>query len=167
MAKKKSHVAEDRPRAGSRTGGLYPLETHAFSCIKGKPHVQKRAHWHNDVELNLLTGGTVTYLWHGRVETIPSPSVVLFWAGMPHQVIEVEGSAKCYWMYVTLTSFLEWELPTRFTKRSAPSRRKWVCESRCLWTRFCAIPIARPAASRNAKPCRTDSFAAPSTAAAA
>ncbi len=95
---------------------LYTFETKEFSCREGYPHAQKRAHWHSEIEINILTQGRLTYLWHDRLITMEDKTLTLFWAGMPHQVIQAEAGSHCYWMYIPLAWFLQWRLPDPFSK---------------------------------------------------
>ena len=104
------------PTSGYRLPGLSTLEAKEFSCRQGKPTAQRQAHWHNEIEINFLTRGTISYLWHGRLEPITAPALVLFWGGMPHQVIEARDDPECFWIYIPLAWFLQWHLPKNFTQ---------------------------------------------------
>ena len=50
-----------------------------------------RAHWHSQIELNLLSAGEMTYLINGRLVRLPERHVGVFWAATPHQVIDATG----------------------------------------------------------------------------
>lgn len=64
------------------------------------------AHWHDHVELNLLTGGGMTYFFDGRQEHVEAGRLVLFWAAIPHQTIAVTDLAPLICIYLPLTDFL-------------------------------------------------------------
>jgi hypothetical protein len=52
----------------------------------------KRPDRHNEVELNMLERGSLTYLLGGRKVTI-RPSLNVFRAAIPHQIIASEGKS--------------------------------------------------------------------------
>lgn len=52
--------------------------------------LMKSAHVHSHVELNLLVAGSMTYLFNGRTVTLRKGDLGIFWAAIPHRVIEVE-----------------------------------------------------------------------------
>lgn len=73
-----------------------------------------RADRHNEIEVNLLTSGTLTYIVGGRRVTIAAGSMALFWAAVPHQIIEFSGVAPYLVATVPLGWFLQWKLPEPF-----------------------------------------------------
>jgi len=68
------------------------------------------AHWHGHIEANFITGGTAVYLFDNNVVEIPANTLTLFWAGIPHQLIEKRedspGSLQTINMYIPLDQFL-------------------------------------------------------------
>ena len=107
---------KSEPRTSRKMPDLSGIEAKEFSCREGYPHAQKRAHWHAEIEINLLVQGRITYLWHDRLVTVERNMLTLFWAGMPHQVIRAERDSHCYWVYIPLAWFLQWRLPESFAK---------------------------------------------------
>jgi AraC-like DNA-binding protein len=71
---------------------------------------------HNEVELNLLEHGRLVYLMGGRRIEVDAGRLTVFWAGVPHQVIEFEGLTDYYVLTIPLAWFLQWRLPDHFTK---------------------------------------------------
>ncbi len=71
----------------------------------------KRPDRHNEIELNLLEQGSVTYLLGGRKVTIESGRLTVFWAAIPHQVIGLGGGGSYLVATVPLARFLQWGLP--------------------------------------------------------
>lgn len=67
------------------------------------------AHTHQDIELNYVFGGTVTYLHGSRVITVPIGRLVLFWAGIPHRIIRWSEDAKMTYITIPLEWFLAWD----------------------------------------------------------
>jgi len=65
-------------------------------------------HTHGHIEMNWLTTGHMDYLVDGRPVRIPAGQLSMFWAGVPHQTVAVEGTGphrQCN-IYVPLDSFL-------------------------------------------------------------
>lgn len=50
------------------------------------PYVMEQPHWHGHIEVNFLTGGTMTYDFDGDETLVQPDRLVLFWAGIPHQL---------------------------------------------------------------------------------
>jgi AraC-like DNA-binding protein len=71
---------------------------------------------HNELEINFLTVGTLTYLFGGRRVTIQPGALALFWAAIPHQIIAAEGRATYYVATLPLAWFLQCRLPTRLVQ---------------------------------------------------
>ncbi|WOO40021.1 helix-turn-helix domain-containing protein [Rubellicoccus peritrichatus] len=76
-------------------------------CLTG-PSPQPFAHIHHDIELNYIFAGSVTYLHGSRVITLPSERLILFWAGIPHRVIQWSDDARMDYITIPLEWFLSW-----------------------------------------------------------
>jgi len=70
-----------------------------------------RPDYHNEVELNFIKSGTITYLFGGKRRTVQSGELAVFWAAIPHQVIQYSEDASYYVATIPLQSFLQWCLP--------------------------------------------------------
>ena len=74
------------------------------------PTIMDKAHWHGHVEANWLTSGQMHYLVDGTHKLIPSGRLVIFWAGVPHQLTQVDGAndpaQKLCNIYLPLDAFL-------------------------------------------------------------
>lgn len=64
------------------------------------------AHWHADVELNMLLDGEMTYLINGREMRVEAGQFALFWAAVPHRTINVTANAPLVCIFVPLMDFL-------------------------------------------------------------
>jgi hypothetical protein len=51
---------------------------------------------HNEIEINLLADGGLTYLFGGRKIQIPAGRLSTFWAAMPHQIIAFDSTAEYF-----------------------------------------------------------------------
>jgi len=73
----------------------------------------RRPDRHNEIELNLLRRGTLTYLLGGDRVTIRQGSLGVFWAAIPHQIIASELDPQYYVITLPLAWFLQCQLPGR------------------------------------------------------
>ncbi|WP_425607596.1 helix-turn-helix domain-containing protein [Pelagicoccus albus] len=76
----------------------------------------KRPDHHNEVELNLLIHGSVTYLLGGSKVRIRSGQLAAFWASIPHQVIETEEDTRYLVVTIPFAWFLQFKLPDSFVQ---------------------------------------------------
>jgi AraC family transcriptional regulator, melibiose operon regulatory protein len=90
---------------------------HSFGlhAWRGNPHLMPRPHRHSEIELNFVCQGTVAYLHRDMVITIPTGSLAVFWAAVPHQLIE-SNESTFYYVTIPLETFLAWKLPNSFTQ---------------------------------------------------
>ena len=65
-----------------------------------------RSDRHNEIELNFLTSGSLTYLLGGKRETIEHGRLTVFWAALPHQIITYETCQPYHVVTLPLASFL-------------------------------------------------------------
>ncbi len=84
---------------------------YGFSCSRWTATPMPRCDRHNEIELNLLGSGRLVYLMGGRRVTVPAGRLSVFWACVPHQVIDFEGLTEYYVMTIPLAWFLQWRLP--------------------------------------------------------
>jgi AraC family transcriptional regulator, melibiose operon regulatory protein len=71
-------------------------------------------HRHNEIELNIIQQGFLTYTLAGRVSTVNEGELALFWGAIPHQVIDYQPATHVHWGTVPLDYVLRWELPRPF-----------------------------------------------------
>lgn len=89
---------------------------YGFTCVRWQPTIMNRPDRHNEIELNLLEKGSLTYLLGGRKVTILAGRLAGFWAGIPHQIIEFRNTADYFVMTIPLVWFLQWRLPQTFVR---------------------------------------------------
>jgi AraC-like DNA-binding protein len=68
---------------------------------------------HNEIELNLLKTGSLSYIFDGRRVVIEAGRLAIFWAAIPHQVIGAENNPEYFVVTIPLVWFLRWNLPER------------------------------------------------------
>ncbi len=89
---------------------------YGFSCVRWTPSPMRRPDHHNEIELNMLTKGWVTYLLGGRKVRIESGHLCVFWAAIPHQVVDFEPDTRYFVATIPLAWFLQCRLPERFNQ---------------------------------------------------
>lgn len=72
---------------------------------------------HNEVEINLLTAGSLSYLLGGRRTTVAPERLAVFWAAIPHQIVEFEGDSPYFVVTLPLSDFLRIGLDPSFVSR--------------------------------------------------
>lgn len=77
----------------------------------GPPAPMQLAHRHNDIELNYVEQGAITYLFGGQRLLLQPGEACLFWAAMPHQLVAHDAATYMHWVTLPLALFLRWELP--------------------------------------------------------
>jgi len=86
---------------------------YGFTCLRWQASRTPRPDRHNEIELNLLESGSLTYLVGGRRVRLEAGQLHVFWAAMPHQILEQEDAENFLVATIPLTWFLEWRLPEK------------------------------------------------------
>ena len=103
----RAHFEESRP----------DLEPYGFTCEVWEPQPMHRADRHNELELNLLDAGSLTYLLGGRRVTLRPRRLSAFWAATPHQILASQDVTFYYVLTVPLAWVLGWGLPEPLVER--------------------------------------------------
>jgi AraC-like DNA-binding protein len=104
---------EGAPRPVPRPDRRFYSTTRAFGRFGMRwfdPLVMDAPHAHGHIEFNWLTAGRFDYLFDDRPVTVRSGQLVMFWAGVSHQLVALDpqaraGSRQCN-IYLPLDSFL-------------------------------------------------------------
>jgi AraC-like DNA-binding protein len=89
---------------------------YGLTCERWTSAPMVRPDRHNEIELNLLLDGSLTYLFGGARVTIRAGSLSAFWAAIPHQIlggVSPNSEADYYVVTIPLTWFLQIKLPDR------------------------------------------------------
>lgn len=74
------------------------------------PVLMTQPHWHGHIEANFACDFEMEYLVDGQTLRLPANRLVLFWAGVPHQLTEIRqvgaGPFKLCNIYLPLDAFL-------------------------------------------------------------
>lgn len=89
---------------------------YGFSCVRWTPSPMKRPDHHNEIELNMLTEGWVTYFLGGQKVRMEAGHLCVFWAAIPHQVVDFEPDTRYFVATIPLAWFLQCRLPERFNQ---------------------------------------------------
>jgi AraC-like DNA-binding protein len=84
---------------------------YGFTCVRWNPTPMRRPDRHNEVELNFLQSGWLTYLLGGRKVRIEANQLSAFWAALPHQIIEFGSETEYFVATIPLPWFLQCRLP--------------------------------------------------------
>lgn len=90
---------------------------YGFTLERWTPCLMPRQDRHNEVEINYLSEGSLTYLFHGKRETVPAGRLTLFWGLVPHRIVDFEGNVPYYVGTIPFSLFLSWNLPDSFVAR--------------------------------------------------
>lgn len=89
---------------------------YGLTCVRWQPSPMQRPDQHNEVELNLLKSGSITYLHGGNKKVVDVGRLCLFWAAIPHQIIDFSRDSVFYVATIPLQLFLQWRLPEEFVQ---------------------------------------------------
>lgn len=89
---------------------------YGFSCVHWTPSPMRRPDHHNEIELNLLTKGDVTYLLGGRKVRLEQGTLNVFWAAIPHQIVDFSKGTEYFVATIPLAWFLQCKLSDRFVQ---------------------------------------------------
>lgn len=90
------------------------FQPYGLTCETWIPRIMSRCDTHNEIEINYLPQGNITYLRHNKKVTLPNKRFTLFWGLIPHQIIHYENVEKYYVCTIPFARFLSWRLPEQF-----------------------------------------------------
>ncbi len=93
------------------------FESYGFTCELWTAAPMRRPDRHNEIELNLLKNGSLTYLFGGERIRVVHGSLIAFWAAIPHQIVGYAGEPEYYVITLPLGWFLQCRLPTKLVDR--------------------------------------------------
>ena len=84
---------------------------YGFTCEIWEPRQMPRPDRHDEIEINFLDRGTLTYLIGGQRVTVQARRVTAFWAAVPHQIVAFDKVNFYYVVTVPFGWVLQWGLP--------------------------------------------------------
>ncbi len=111
----------------------------AAGIVSGAALRQVRAH--GDVELNFVFEGALRYFIGGRFVEVPAGTLAVFWAALPHQVVDVEPKTELGYVQVPVVTLLRWNLNGAFVRKllagevvtDTPTSPAWDAELSRRW----------------------------------
>lgn len=89
---------------------------YGLSCVRWLPSPMRRPDHHNEIELNFIESGSVTYLLGASKTRLEAGRLTAFWAAIPHQIIDFGRETAYYVATIPLPWFLQWQLPAQFSQ---------------------------------------------------
>lgn len=99
-----------------RTAAREAAESLGLQSWRWQPALMPLPHRHSDIELNLLLEGTVTYAHRDRFIMLAPNQLAIFWAAIPHQLIERDAACDFCILTLPLEMLLGWRLPPLFVQ---------------------------------------------------
>jgi len=84
---------------------------YGLTCVHWGVQRMPRPDHHNEIELNFLTSGAVTYLLGSQKVTLQAGTLGIFWAANAHQIIDFEPNSAYFVATLPLHDFLALSLP--------------------------------------------------------
>jgi AraC-like DNA-binding protein len=84
---------------------------YGFTCEIWEPRQMPRPDRHDEIEINFLDRGTLTYLIGGERVTVQPRRVTAFWAAVPHQIVAFDRLNFYYVVTIPFGWVLQWGLP--------------------------------------------------------
>lgn len=88
-----------------------------YGCVIGTVEEWHNFHRHDEIQFGFYQQGPVDYQVGGNVYSIQPTECVLFWAAIPHLLINSPPQNIQYWTTIPLDIFIGWGLPEDFTHR--------------------------------------------------
>jgi AraC family transcriptional regulator, melibiose operon regulatory protein len=101
------------PHTSAQTSQM--LSGLGLRCWYGEPSIMTVAHRHDDIEINFITQGAMTYWFGGGRVTLAPHHCAVFWGAMPHQLVAIDPATRFFWLTIPLDWFFRWRLPTALT----------------------------------------------------
>ncbi len=100
-------------------------ETIGLSSGAADARAGSRPHRHNEVELNFLERGALTYLFGKQKIVVSAGQFMVFWAIMPHYILEAIPGTTLHWLTLPAGRFLQWHLPEAITQPLLQGQMIW------------------------------------------
>jgi len=89
---------------------------YGLTCVRWNPSPMRRPDHHNEVELNFLGSGWVSYLLGGQKIRLEAGRLSVFWAAIPHQILDYAPKTEYFVATVPFSWFLQFRLPEGFVQ---------------------------------------------------
>jgi AraC-like DNA-binding protein len=89
------------------------FEPYGLTCEQWIPSVMPKIDRHNEIELNYINSGTISYFFKDSIVTLPKQRITMFWGLVPHRIMDFENEDSYYVCTIPLAVFLKCGLPDR------------------------------------------------------
>ncbi len=89
---------------------------YGLTCVRWNPSPMRRPDHHNEVELNFLGSGWVSYLLGGQKVRLEAGCLSVFWAAIPHQILDYAPKTEYFVATIPFSWFLQFRLPEGFVQ---------------------------------------------------
>lgn len=93
------------------------LKPYGLTCEIWRPQLMPKIDRHNEIELNYIPEGSITYFFPTGKVTVPPHKMALFWGLIPHKIIKSEADAPYFVVTIPFNLFLSWRLPSVLVDR--------------------------------------------------
>lgn len=97
--------------------GRCEYKPYGFTCERWTPEIMPKIDRHNEIELNFIVAGSLTYFFKDKLITIPSGKIALFWGLVPHRIMAYENNEPYFVCTIPLALFLKWNLPSKMVNQ--------------------------------------------------
>ena len=88
------------------------FKPYGLTCEIWRPQLMPKIDRHNEIELNYIPKGDITYFFSTGKVTVPPRKITLFWGLIPHKIIKSESDAPYFVVTIPFNLFLSWRLPS-------------------------------------------------------
>lgn len=93
------------------------FKPYGLTCEMWRPQLMPKIDRHNEIELNYIPEGGITYFFPTGKVTVPPRKITLFWGLIPHKIIKSESDAPYFVVTIPFNLFLSWRLPSALVDR--------------------------------------------------
>ncbi len=90
---------------------------YGLTCEKWAPRPMGKYDRHNEIVLNLVPDGCLSYVFHDRMMSVPAGRLTIFWGLIPHRVAGDDGVEYYICGYDSVVSVSEVESAGRLCKK--------------------------------------------------
>ena len=101
----------------ARTAPKIHTVSFGFHCERARQFPMEAADQHNEIELNFVERGEMLFRRGAETVRLSQGETAIYWAAVPHQVVDVTPSTRISWIVLPLAWFLAWKLPGKFNKQ--------------------------------------------------
>lgn len=87
------------------------FKPYGLTCESWIPTRMPRVDRHNEIEINYINSGKISYFFKDSIIEVPQKRISIFWGLVPHRIMDYENEESYYVCTIPLAVFLKWGLP--------------------------------------------------------